>query len=79
LIDQRPPDRFDVEGAGEFQQPHCPQCESVDISFNELNKRVAFVSAFLGLPIPLKRKGWKCHSCGHSWRQIDDAIEHPSA
>jgi hypothetical protein len=79
LIDQSPPDRFDVEGAGEFQQPHCPKCESVDISFNELNKRVAFVSAFLGLPLPLKRKGWRCHSCGHSWGQLDDAIEHPSA
>src|SRR6202049_5208465 len=54
LIDQSPPDRFDVEGAGEFQQPHCPKCQSVDISFNELNKRVAFTSAFLGLPIPLR-------------------------
>ena len=79
LIDQSPPEGFNVEGVGEFQQPHCPECQSVDISFKELNKPVAFISAYLGFPIPLKRRGWKCHSCGHSWRQFDDAIEHNSA
>ena len=75
VLDQSPPEGFNVEGVGEFQQPHCPKCKSVDISFKELNKPVAFVSAYLGLPIPLKRRGWKCHSCGNSWRQFDEAIE----
>jgi hypothetical protein len=74
LIDQSSPEGFNVEGVGEFRQPRCPKCQSVDISFKELNKPVAFISAYLGLPIPLKRRGWKCHSCGHSWRQSDDAI-----
>ena len=74
LIDQNSPEGFNVEGVGEFQQPRCPKCQSIDISFKELNKPVAFISAYLGLPIPLKRRGWKCHSCGHSWRQSDDAI-----
>lgn len=78
LIDQNPPEGFNVEGVGEFRQPHCPKCQSVDITFKGLNKRVAFVSAFFGLPIPLKRRSWKCHSCGHSWRQFDDTIELPS-
>ena len=78
LIDQGPPEGFYVEGIGEFKQPRCLKCQSFDISFNALNKRVAFISAYLGLPIPLKRRGWKCHSCGHSWRQFDDAIEHHS-
>jgi len=68
LTDQSSPDRFEVEGVGEFTQPRCPECQSTDISFRELNKRVAFVSAYFGLPIPLKRRGWKCHSCGHSWQ-----------
>jgi hypothetical protein len=22
--------------------------------------------------LPLKRRGWKCHSCGHSWRAEGD-------
>ncbi len=68
LLEQSPPEGFNVEGVGEFPQPHCPKCQSVDISFKELNKSVAFVSAYLGLPIPLKRRGWNCHSCGNSWR-----------
>lgn len=68
LIDQRSLENFDVEGVGAFSQPHCPQCQSIDISFRALNKRVAFVSAYFGLPIPLKRRGWKCHTCGHSWQ-----------
>jgi hypothetical protein len=79
LIDQSPPEGFNVEGVGEFQQPHCPKCHSVDISFRGLNKPVAFISAYLDLPIPLKRRGWKRHSCSHSWRQFDDGIEHHSA
>ena len=76
LIEQSPPEGFNVEGVGEFQQPRCPKCYSVEISFKELVKPVAFISAYLGLPIPLKRRGWKCHSCGHSWRQFDDTSEH---
>jgi hypothetical protein len=79
LIDQSPPEAFNVEGVGEFKQPRCPRCQSVDVSFKGLNKPVAFISAYLGLPIPLRRRGWKCHSCGHSWHQFDDAIEHHSA
>ena len=68
LINQNSPEAFAVEGVGEFKQPHCPNCQSVD-SFQELNKRVAFISAYIGIPIPLKRRGWKCHSCRHSWRE----------
>jgi len=75
LIDQNAPENFDVEGVGAFSQPHCPQCQSIDISFRELNKRVAFVSAYFGLPIPLKRRGWKCHACGHSWPDPGE-VEH---
>jgi len=72
LIDQSPPERFEVEGVGEFTQPCCPRCQSVDVSFRELRKRLAFVSAYFGLPIPLKRRGWKCHACGHSWQDFGD-------
>ena len=78
LIDQSSPEDFNVEGVGEFKQPRCPNCKSFDISFEELNKPVAFVSAYLGLPIPLKRRGWKCHRCGHSWPKFDETIEHKS-
>jgi hypothetical protein len=77
LIDQSSPEEFNVAGVGEFKQPQCPDCRSLDVSFQELIKPVAFISAYFGLPIPLKRRGWKCHSCGHSWRKFDDAIKRP--
>ena len=67
ILGEAPPESFDVEGVGRFEQPHCPQCNSADIAFEELNKPVVYGSAFLGVPILLHRKGWLCHSCGHTW------------
>lgn len=68
LLDQDCLETFDVEGFGEYKQPRCPNCQSFDISFRELIKRVAYGGILLfGFPFPLKRDGWKCHSCGHSW------------
>lgn len=72
LIDQESPESSDVEAVGAFSQPHCPQCQSIDISFRELNKRVAFVSAYFGLPIPLKDADGKCHACGHRWQDAGE-------
>ncbi len=78
LLDQERPETFVVEGVGEYKQPRCPNCNSFDISFRELIRTVAYASIFLvwyaglGVLIPLKRAGWKCHSCGHSWEAEDD-------
>lgn len=44
LIEQNPPEEFNVEGVGEFKQPRCPICKSFDVSFEPLNKRIAFIS-----------------------------------
>jgi hypothetical protein len=57
LICQGSPEDFSVEGVGEFKQPNCPRCKSFDMSFDGLNKPIAFIGAYLGLPIPLKRRG----------------------
>ena len=74
LLDQAPVESFEVEGGGRFDRPRCPNCRALDIVFEELNKPVAFVSAYLGVPIPLHRKGWRCHSCGYQWEpQVTDA------
>src|SRR5438445_701243 len=53
LIEQSPPEEFNVEGVGEFKQPRCPVCESFDVSFEPLRKRIAFLSASAGMPLPL--------------------------
>lgn len=81
LLDQDPLAAFHVEGVGEYKQPRCPNCQSFDISFQELIKQVAYGSLFLmwyiGFPLPIrfKRHGWKCHSCGHSWEGTSDPPE----
>lgn len=74
LLDQSTPERFDVEGFGEFVQPRCPQCQSMDVTLDGLDKPFTYGAMGLtGLPIPLTQKGWKCHSCGHEWREESDA------
>ena len=81
LLDQDWLESFVIGGVGEYKQPRCPNCQSFDISFRELIKRVAYASmlgmwfaGFIAL-IRLHRLGWKCHSCGHSWLEPDAESE----
>ena len=76
ILDQPIPENFEVEGVGEYQQPHCPQCGSLDVSFEELNKPLAYSSAYLSVPLPLHNQGWACHACKHKW---EGPAEEPSA
>jgi hypothetical protein len=43
----------------------------MEIEFEELNKPVAFATAYFSVPIPLHRRGWKYHACGHAWLAPD--------
>lgn len=70
ILQQPIPKNFEVEGIGEYPQPRCPACDSLDIVFQELNKPIAYGSAWVGMPIPVHDKGWQCKACGHRW---DDA------
>jgi DNA-directed RNA polymerase subunit M/transcription elongation factor TFIIS len=73
ILNQEIPEKFSVEGAEDFEQPRCPQCQSLDISFEESDKRVAYAGMlFVGFPIPLQRRRWKCQSCGYIWRSTDE-------
>jgi Putative prokaryotic signal transducing protein len=71
ILEQPIPEDFDVEGIGQYQQPRCPSCRSLDVSFEELNKPFAYGTAWAGLPIPFQRKGWNCRLCGQQWRNED--------
>ncbi|HEY4818660.1 MAG TPA: hypothetical protein VIH67_14620 [Candidatus Acidoferrum sp.] len=77
LIAQETPEKFDVDGFGEYQQPRCPRCQSLDVAFDELDKRIAYGGMlFAGLPIAIRNEHWKCHSCGNEWE--DDSEGEPS-
>lgn len=63
---------FDVEGIGEYQQPRCANCNSLEVSFNGLDKPVDYTRALLGGPRPLHRSLWQCDSCGQHWPESDE-------
>ena len=73
LLEQPIPERLDVPGVGEYEQPKCPQCGSLEVIFEEMNDRIAYGSVFVGVPLPLHRQGWKCRSCDYTWS--DSEIE----
>lgn len=73
ILSQPIPEGFEVEGFGDYQQPRCPQCESLDVSFEELNKPIAYGGLFVNVPLPIHRKGWTCHSCGERWQVAEDS------
>ena len=71
ILNQPIPEHFDFEGAEEYLQPHCPKCQSLDTTFQELYKGLAYTSAWLSIPIPVQRKGWKCRACTFEWEDSD--------
>jgi len=73
ILNQPIPETIEIEGVGSYAQPKCPQCQSLDISFRELEKVISYGSAFVGVPIPVHHKAWMCHACGHEWEDHDAA------
>jgi len=68
MLAQPIPEHFEVPGVGEYQQPHCPQCNSLDVNFQELDP-AAYLSLAVSFPIPFHRRAWRCHSCRVEWEE----------
>jgi hypothetical protein len=62
-----------VQGVGLYEQPRCPKCQSLDVNFQELDRPIAYISAFLRVPLPVQRPAWRCHECDAEWE--DDGTE----
>jgi hypothetical protein len=71
ILNQPIPENFGVEGIGNYEQPKCPKCQSLDVSYRELQKLVSFGSAYLGVPIPVHKRAWSCHACGNEWQETE--------
>jgi Putative prokaryotic signal transducing protein len=65
---------LEVDGVGNYEQPKCPHCHSLDIGYQELNKLASYGSAYVGLPIPVQKKTWTCHVCGNEWVPTADDL-----
>jgi Putative prokaryotic signal transducing protein len=78
ILDQPIPAGFEVEGVGDYQQPSCPRCGSLDVTFQQLNQPVAYGSAWLRLPFPVHYKAWHCRACDNEWKNAaPDAFPEP--
>jgi len=71
VLSQPIPEEFEAEGTGSYEQPRCPRCGSLDINFRESDP-AAYLSLALSVPIPFRRRAWRCRSCSAEW-EIDDA------
>ncbi len=69
VLAQPIPDTFDFQGPENFEQPRCPKCYSLDIAYEDINKPLAYTSAYLGMPLPVKQNSWKCATCGREWQE----------
>jgi hypothetical protein len=74
ILTQPIPEHFDVSGLGEYEQPRCPKCGSLDVNFQELDP-AAYLSVAL-VPVPFHRKAWRCRSCHIEWE--DDGSVGPA-
>jgi hypothetical protein len=73
LLSQTIPDVIPFEEGDDFFQPHCPNCDSIDITFEGSSRGAALASVtMLGIPLPLGRESWLCNSCGARWEEVDD-------
>jgi hypothetical protein len=72
LLDEPILEGLYVRGVGLYEQPRCPKCDSLDVNFRELDRPIAYMSAFLHVPMPVHREAWRCHACDAEWE--DDGI-----
>jgi hypothetical protein len=67
LLDEPILEGLYVQGVGLYEQPRCPKCQSLDVNFQELDRPIAYMSAFLRVPMPVQRPAWRCHACNAEW------------
>ena len=77
LLDEPILEGLYVQGIGLYEQPRCPKCQSLDVNFQELDRPIAYMSAFLHVPIPVQRAGWRCHTCDAEWAE-DESLDKAS-
>jgi hypothetical protein len=68
LLHEPAPEIFLDEEVGEFyQQPRCPKCNSADIGFESIDRKLSYGLMLIGLPIPIRKNNWRCAECGAEW------------
>lgn len=72
ILGEEIPPSFSAEEIGEeYIQPKCPNCQSLDVSFEEYSKVSLAIFWCLSLPLPIHKNRWHCEDCRHQWREKD--------
>jgi len=72
LLSQPVPEAISFGGLAEFDQPACPQCGSLEITFDGSARGAALTSVLiLGVPLPVGRETWHCDACGARWEVVE--------
>jgi hypothetical protein len=58
--------------SGNYEQPRCPSCQSLDIKFEEINPKIGLASILIAVPVPWPKQLWSCNTCGAKWEDIPD-------
>jgi Putative prokaryotic signal transducing protein len=78
LLDQPILEGLYVHGVGLYEQPRCPKCNSLDVTYQELDP-AAYLSMAVNVPIPFHRDGWRCRACAAEWEDDESTgIPEPS-
>jgi hypothetical protein len=68
VLAQPIPDSIPIPDQPGFEQPRCPRCGSVNISWERHSRKMALVSLFiLSLPLPRGSESWHCSNCDLRW------------
>lgn len=58
----------------EFEQPRCPKCGSLEISFDGAYRGASMTGLYaMGLPLPTGRESWSCGTCGARWEDSNSS------
>ena len=65
VLSQPIPESFEVEGVGQFRQPRCPACGSLDVSFEGWQSMRD--TRGIAEPVEAHQDAWKCQACNQVW------------
>jgi len=71
------PENFEAEGSGAYEQPKCPKCGSLDVNFQESDP-AAYLSLAVSVPLPFRRRAWRCRACHAEWEDASEAEQSPA-
>jgi hypothetical protein len=70
------PQVIDLPGQPNYEQPHCPRCDSIEIAWERRGRKAALFSLYLfSLPFPRGKESWRCNNCGLRWVDEDDSVQ----